>query len=180
MVAGMQGHALTYPTDDEGYESADEEPGRGMPRLLLVYVLLAATGIASGFLWRAYSSGVSVFSLVASVTGPIPSADDKPVGQGDIEALRQQAANAAQTAAAQLAAQQTEIKRLSDQVSALSGRLDLLQRPVTSAQAAMPSPTPHPALPRKKREPAKPAAVKPAGAVSTGGAPLAPPVQLTH
>lgn len=181
MVADMRGIAVTYPTDDDaGYESTDEGAGRGLPRLLLVYVLLAATGIASGFLWRAYSSNVSVFSLVASVTGSIPSTDDKPVGQSDIETLRQQAANAAQTAAAQLAAQQAEIKRLSDQVSALSGRLDLLQRPVTSAQAAMPSPAPHVAVPRKKPVPAKPAAVKPAGAISTGGAPLPPPVQLTH
>jgi uncharacterized coiled-coil protein SlyX len=176
----MRGLAVTYPNDDDGYESTDEEPGRGMLRLLLVYALLAATGIASGFLWRAYSNDVSVFSLVASVTGAITSTDDKPVGQGDIEALRQQAANAAQTAAAQLAAQQAEIKRLSDQVSALSGRLDLLQRPVTSAQAAMTSPPPHAAVPRKKPEPAKPAAVKPAGAISTGGAPLAPPLQLPH
>jgi uncharacterized coiled-coil protein SlyX len=181
MVGDMRGIAVTYPTDDDdGYESTDEESGRGLPRLLFVYALLAATGIASGFLWRAYSNDVSVFSLVASVTGSIASTDGKPVGQSDIETLRQQAANAAQTAAAQLAAQQAEIKRLSDQVSALSGRLDLLQRPVTSAQAAMPSPVPHAAAQRKKPELAKPVAVKPAGAISTGGAPLAPPVQLLH
>jgi hypothetical protein len=172
---------VTYITDNDSYETADEEPKSGVLRPILVFIVLAATGIASGFLWRAYGRDVSVISLVASVTGSASSAAEKPVRQSDFEALRQQVA-ALQSTAGQLAAQQAEINRLSDQVSALSGKLDLLQRPVTSAQAAIPLPAPHAvrSVPRKKPDLTKQAAVKPSGAVSTGGAPLAPPLQLSR
>jgi hypothetical protein len=172
---------VTDITDDDCYETADEKPKPGVLRPVLVFIVLAATGIASGFLWRAYTNDVSVFSLVASVTGSASSTADKPVGQRDFEALRQQVA-ALPSTAGQLAAQQAEIKRLSDQVSALSGKLDLPQRPVTSAQAAMPLPAPHAVrpVPRKKPDLTRQAAVKPSGAVSTGGAPLAPPPRLAR
>jgi hypothetical protein len=178
---GHAGFAVTHITDDDSYETADADPKRGVLRPILVFIALAATGIASGFLWRAYSNDVSVFSLVASVTGSASSTAEKPVGQSDFEALRQQVA-AMQSTAGLLAAQQAEIKRLSDQVSALSGKLDLLQRPITSAQAAIPLPAPHAAapIPRKRPNITKPAAVNPAGAISTGGAPLAPPLQLAR
>ena len=172
---------VTFITDDDSYETGDEEPKSGVLRPILVFIVLAATGVASGFLWRAYGRDVSVFSLVASVTGSASSTAEKPVRQSDFEALRQQVA-AMQSTAGQLAAQQAEIKRLSDQVSALSGKLDLLQRPVTSAQAAIPLPASHAVrpVPRKKPDLTKQAAVKPSGAVSTGGAPLAPPLQLSR
>lgn len=60
---------MTYITDDNSYETADEDPKSGVLRPILVFIVLAATGVASGFLWRAYGRDVSVISLVASVTG---------------------------------------------------------------------------------------------------------------
>lgn len=78
-----------------------------------------------------------------------------------------------------LAAQQAEIKRLSDQVVVLSGKLDLLQRPLSSAQAALPAAAPAPAAPKPvaAAKPKKPA-VQSTGSISTGGAPLPPPAPL--
>jgi hypothetical protein len=91
-----------------------------------------------------------------------------------------------------LAAQQAEIKRLTDQVASLSGRLDQLQRPAASAPAVVPAANSSAAAPvaKKKTEAQKPVAssvkpaaqklidTKPTGAVSTGGAPL-PAAPLT-
>jgi len=102
--------------------------------------------------------------------------------QGDLDVLRQQITGSVQSTQQLLAAQQAEIKRLSDLVSVLSGKLDLLQRPVTSAQAAMPAvaaPKTVAPAPKKKSDVVKPVAAKPGelkptttGAISTGGAPL--------
>lgn len=102
---------------------------------------------------------------------------DKPVMLGDLRALQQQIAGSVQTTERLLAAQQAEIKRLSDQVVVLSGKLDLLQRPLTSAQGAIPPPAPKPVTSAAKP---KPAPVQTTGTISTGGAPLPPPVPLTR
>jgi uncharacterized coiled-coil protein SlyX len=134
--------------------------------------MLAAAGSGSALLWRGY--GDPSFTAVAATAAPVAG---KPVGLGDLQALQQQVAASMQSTEKLLTAQQAEIKRLTDQLSLLSGKLDLLQRPVTSAQAALPPPAPKPVAPAPRK---KPAAPQPAGAISTGGAPLAPPVQLTR
>ncbi|MDO8400633.1 MAG: hypothetical protein Q7T45_22725 [Bradyrhizobium sp.] len=97
-----------------------------------------------------------------------------------MQALQQQVAGSVQSTERLLAAQQAEIKRLSDQVVVLSGKLDLLQRPLSSAQAALPAAAPAPAAPKPvaAAKPKKPAAVQSTGSISTGGAPLPPPAPL--
>ncbi|MES2196515.1 MAG: hypothetical protein V4517_19010 [Pseudomonadota bacterium] len=97
---------------------------------------------------------------------------DKPVGLSDLTGLQQQIAGSVQSTERLLAAQQAqqaEIKRLSDQVAALSGKLELLQRPMAAAQAAIPAPAPKPVAAAK---PKKPAPILSTGSISTGGAPL--------
>jgi hypothetical protein len=79
---------------------------------------------------------------VSSTTDAAPV--DKPTGHGDLAALRQMITESTQASQRLLAAQDAEIKRLSDQVLALSSKLELMH-PMTSAQAAMPMPTPGPA-----------------------------------
>jgi uncharacterized coiled-coil protein SlyX len=140
---------------------------------------LAILGIASAFAWRAYD-GVP-FALPSFLSGagqtaapPAVAAADKPVELKDLQALQQQIVGPLQSNAQLLAAQQAEIKRLSDQVSALAAKVDALEHPATSAQASLPAsapPSPAPAAPHKK-----PAAPKPAPGISVGGAPL-PPAQ---
>jgi hypothetical protein len=149
-----------------------EEPKRGPWLSIVVVIGLAIIGVASAFLWRAYSDSVSPYSSFASAKGPATvDAADKPVTLKDFQAFQQQIAGPLQSTTQLLAAQQAEIKRLADQVSVLSAKVDLLQRPLASAQAAMPAPQPVAPAPRRK-----PAPPKPAGPISTGGA----PIQLTR
>jgi uncharacterized coiled-coil protein SlyX len=98
-------------------------------------------------------------------------AEDKTVGLKDFQAFQQQITATLQSTAQLVAAQQAEIKRLSDQVAALGATIDTLQRPAASAQAAAPAP-PAPVAARKK-----PAAPKQPPAISVGGAPLPPPTR---
>lgn len=136
---------------------------------------LAIFGIASAFAWRAYGGGPLTLPSFAFATGQ-PAAPavvaDKPVGLKDLQALQQQIAGPLQSNAQLLTAQQAEIKRLSDQLSALAAKVEALERPPASAQASLPAsapPSPAPVAPRKK-----PAAPKSPPGISVGGAPLPP------
>jgi uncharacterized coiled-coil protein SlyX len=186
---------VTHRTIDDWDEEADEAEeagsGRGWLAYIVIGALLVGTGSGSALLWHAAGGGPLQSMLPQSAA----SSASMAVKVGEVDALRQQVQQMTslnQSAQQSLAAQQAEIKRLSEQVATLSGKLDLVQRPVTSAQAAIP-----PAKPaaKKKLETPKPVAAvrpepkpeskpdskqgvdpKPTGAISTGGAPL----QLTR
>jgi hypothetical protein len=175
--------------DDSFEDKADDsEPGGWRSRILIVLVL-ASVGSASAFAWKG-AGGPSLTSPVSERAAPRPS---EPLpARSDIEAIRQQMAAQAQSSQQSLAAQQAEIKRLTDRVASLSVRLDQLQRPAASAPAVVPAANSSAAAPVAKRKTeaqkpigpsVKPAAqklidTKPTGAVSTGGAPL-PTAPLT-
>jgi uncharacterized coiled-coil protein SlyX len=181
----------SYAVEDEAYDTEDDEPRRGLGSWILILALLMGTGSGSALIWRTFGGGSILPSLTSSTVAV--AAAEKPSAQADLSALRQEITGSVQSTQQVLAAQQAEIKRLSEQVSALNGKLELLQRPVTSAQAAIPAPVP-PApkavapAPKKKPEAAKPIAAKPdeakpfeakpveakpaGGPISTGGAPL--------
>jgi uncharacterized coiled-coil protein SlyX len=134
---------------------------------------LAIFGIASAFAWRAYDGGPLTLPSFPSGTGqtaapPAVATAEKPVTLQDLQALQQQIAGPLQSNAQLLAAQQAEIKRLSDQVSALTAKVDTLQHPPASAQTAIPQPV-APAAPAARK---KSAASRPPPGISTGGAPL--------
>jgi hypothetical protein len=167
---------VAYRTDDELDDIPVDEPGRGPLFHVIIGVMLACFGSGSALVARAYGMGLPTlpsFTSVASVaSSPAPVAV-KPVALSDLQALQQQVTGSVQSTERLLAAQQAEIKRLSDQVVVLSGKLDLLQRPLASAQAALAAPVPVPApKPVAAAKPKKPAAVRSTGAISTGGAPL--------
>jgi hypothetical protein len=164
-------------------EEADEdeaEPVRWLPRILVV-ALLAAGGSGAAFI--VHASGGSLQSLAPQAVTPKGAAvAEKPAAQAELDALRQQINTLNQSNQQLLAAQQAEIKRLTEQVGTLSGKLELLQRPVTSAQAAIAPVKPGIPMPVAKKDAAKPVAAakpvpkpvdtRPTGAISTGGAPL--------
>jgi uncharacterized coiled-coil protein SlyX len=141
---------------------------------IAVAVVLAVFGAGSAWLWHSFGGELPALPSFAS-SGAAPGAaptevPDKTVGLKDFQAFQQQVAGTMQSTAQLVAAQQAEIKRLSDQVAALAAKIDTLQRPAATAQAAAPvppPPTPAPAAPRKR-----PAAPKQPPAISTGGAPL--------
>ena len=157
----------------------EDERSRGwLSRILVVFALLAGAGGVAAIKWTS-AGGASFRSLMEATAAPFVA--ERPT-KGDTEALHQQIV-------VLVTAQQAEIKRLTDQVAKLSGKLDQLQRPVASAPNTIPTvKSAAPALPPKKRieasksvATAKPAErelfdIKPTGAVSTGGAPL--PIEL--
>ena len=154
----------------------ERKPKRRLLVPIVVSVLLAATGSGSALAWRSFGGGFAAFPTSAPVAsvpvaGPVA---DKAVGSREFQAFQQQIAGSLQATERLLAAQQAEIKRLSGQVATMTEKLDLLQRPVASAQAALPAPAVKPVRPPRN----KPAEPKPAGAISAGGAPLPPPAQL--
>lgn len=174
--------------DDDLYEVDEDEPRRGLLSWILIVALLIGTGSGSALIWRTFGGGPILTSLTSTTTAIATT--ERPSGRADLDVLRQEITGSVQSTQQLLAAQQAEIKRLTEQVSALSGKLELLQRPVTSAQAAIPAPAPKAVVPAPKKKPeiakpvaAKPADVKPAdvkpaeakptnGPISTGGAPL--------
>jgi hypothetical protein len=189
------GCAVTYRTDDDELDDTPvKEPGRGPLYHIVVTVMLVCFGSGGALVSRAYGltlpalPAMPSFTSTASTPAASPAAPvaAKAVAPSDLQVLQQQLAASVQTNERLLAAQQAqqvEIKRLSDQVAALSGKLDLLQRPMAAAQAALPAAAPNPASAPKPvvaAKPKKPTPVQSTGTISTGGAPLPPPVSLTR
>ena len=168
---------MTYRTDDDydadaGYD-AEEEPERTSPvRLVIVAVLLAMLGAGSAWLWRAYNT--ASFPSFASGSAAPPAIVQQGVGTEEFKALQQQLTGQMQAAAQLVASQQTEIKRLSDQLAALTAKIDALQRPAAPAPAAK-QVTPV----RKKPAPA-PVAAAPAEAAPPPAQQPAAPLQLNR
>lgn len=183
---------MTYRIDDDRYDEPEEEPKRASwvstadepeeePKranwvsTAVVALLLACIGVGLAFFWRAYGGSVSALPSAASVSGPaaappggVTGATEK--GLSDLQAVQQQLAGQMQAATQLLASQQAEIKRLSDQLAALTGKIDALQQPVT------PAPVGKQVAPVRKK-PAAPAVAAPAGAATP---PPAPPLQLSR
>jgi uncharacterized coiled-coil protein SlyX len=152
--------------DQEPPEEPEDE--RRIAPLVVGAFVLAIIGSASAFAWRTYGgTPYPSFSLGSSSASSAP----KTVGLDEFQAFQQQIAGQTQSNAQALAAQQAELKRLSDQMAAVSGKIDAIQSSIASARAALPAAPP---------KPTKAAAAKPKTPISTGGTPLPPPVQLTH
>lgn len=154
--------------------------------LIAVLLILGAGG---GYLWLNYSETLT--DMAHAVTGSTGSHEgaqalasasaEGGVNAADFAAFQQQTGSSIQTATDLLAAQQAELKRLSDQiqglttqVAGLTAKIDQSQGRVAMPQVAPAStlaaaPAPVRALPKAVRR--KPAD-KPAGAISVGGAPL--------
>jgi hypothetical protein len=152
-------------------------------------VVLLLLGIAGALVWLNLDTVTDLLhgsaapaTSTASNADVLASATDPAVSAADFAAFQQRTGDAMQTATGLLNAQQTELKRLSDQVqgltlqvSNLTSRIEQLQPSRASgapAAAATPATAPTaarsaPAAPRKRTS-----ADRPAGAISVGGAPL--------
>jgi uncharacterized coiled-coil protein SlyX len=154
---------------DETHPLQQPSPPRTRWLPIAIVAGLAVFAVASALLWQVWGDALPALPSFASTTAPAPAAvPDKAVGLKELEALQQQIATTTQSTAQSVAAQQAEIKRLSDQVAALAAKIETLQNPATSAPAvAPPPPPPAPSAARKR-----PAAAKLPSGISTGGAPL--------
>jgi hypothetical protein len=156
---------------DETHALPQPPPQRRRWVPIAVVAGLAVFAVVSAALWQVWGVGLPTLPAFTSAIAPAPAdVPDKTVGLKDLEALQQQIAATAQSTAQSVAAQQAEIRRLSDQVAALAAKIEQLQNPAPSAQADAPAP---PAAPAGRKRPA--AASKQPPGISVGGAPLPPP-----
>jgi hypothetical protein len=137
---------VTYQTDPYVTDDApedDEISDRKFASRILIFSILVGIGCGSALAWRwPFRFGASPPVPVSSTTDA--ASIDKPAEQGNLAALRQMITESTAASQRLLAAKDAEIKRLSDQVLALSSKLELMH-PMASAQATMPMPTPGPA-----------------------------------
>jgi uncharacterized coiled-coil protein SlyX len=139
--------AVTYRNnDDADYEPEEIEAPerRRWPAYIVVVVMLAAIGIVSALLWRAY--GNSALSLPSFGSTAPADTGDRVVTLKELQALQQPIIAQTQTATQLLTAQQAEVKRLSDQMAALNAKLDALSHSVASVQP--PAQVPKPVVPQ--------------------------------
>jgi uncharacterized coiled-coil protein SlyX len=153
---------------DVEYEPEEAPQGRHWI-WVIVFVGLAATGSASAFLWSAYGNNVPTFPSFGST--PPADTGDKVVLLKDLQAFQQQITAQTQAATQMLGSQQAEIKRLSEQMTALATKLDTLQRSVTSAPVPPPAVIP---LPPVRKKPAVPNPVE----APPAEAPPSPPLRV--
>jgi uncharacterized coiled-coil protein SlyX len=153
-----------YDNNDIDYGSPEEPEGKRRALYTIAGVfMLAIIGTGSAFVWRAYYPSFAFGRSPAST-------EPKTVGLAEFQAFQQQINSQMQANAQILAAQQADVKRLSDQMATISAKMETIQSSIASARAALPA-----VIPTTTKKPAKP---KPS-AISTGGGPP-PPVQLTH
>jgi hypothetical protein len=158
--------------DDVDYE-LEEAPRRGRGWIyVVVFLVLAASGSASAFLWRAYGNNFSLFPSAGSTS--LADSGDKGVMLKDLQNFQQQITAQTQATSQLLGSQQAEIKRLSEQMTAFGTKLDALQHSLTSAQVAAPAPiplkpAPVPLPPVRKKPVPKPAEEPSADVPSSSG-----------
>jgi uncharacterized coiled-coil protein SlyX len=152
--------------------------------VVIAVVLLVAIVAAGGFLWFDYSDLIRSASFAGQPAGaPVVVSSVETVTLKDFQSFQQQTAESLQSAAQDIAAQKADLKNLSNQVSALSAKIDAMQsapQPPVSLSAPVELPTGSPqsgapagrasAIGARRKLPVP----KTSGPISIGGAPLPP------
>jgi septal ring factor EnvC (AmiA/AmiB activator) len=140
-----------------------------VPGVLMIVSVMV--GIASASFWFTYGHLVSSAFVTAPPDVPpvIATGENNSVTREDIESLKQQIDGSSKLASEDLNAQKTDLKKLSDQVTALADKIDDLQaaqRAISAHAEIQPKPVARsPAAARKR-----PVAPKPKEPSPTGGA----------
>jgi hypothetical protein len=141
----------------------------------LTFVALVVIASALALLWFTYGDLVRSALFPALSIPPTVASGEEPVSQKDIESLKRQTAESLQSMSNDLDAQKQQLKTLSDQVSALTAKVDALLSATAPAQTTgVPAQPVAPARPAVVAAPRKPPTPKPSGRISVGGAPLPP------
>ena len=139
-----------YDSESEYLDTAEaEEPVWRPWRMIAVVLLLVCLGSGLAFGGRYYGNDYA--GLAGQKTEANPNVTN--ILQG-LQQSQQAIAADAQRNLEVLAAQQVEIKRLSEQISQVAGNLDSLRASIQGAQASAPPPIEKP--PQKKKPAPKP------------------------
>jgi hypothetical protein len=136
-----------------------------VPGALVIAAALATIAVGAGYLWLNYDRLVALY-VAQPVAAPAVGITIDTVTSKDFQIFQQRTAESMQSAVQDIAALQTDMKRLSEQLSVLASKTDavrIVEQPAAPLTPARPSVV----APRKK-----PPIPKPAGAISVGGAPL--------
>ncbi|WP_299809824.1 hypothetical protein [Tardiphaga sp.] len=94
--------------------------------------MLMFIGSASAFAWRVYEGRTNSGSTLGSSVTP----DPKRATLAEFNVLKQQISGQMQLNAQALAARQAELKQLSEQLTAVSAKFDVLEQSMLNARAA--------------------------------------------
>jgi hypothetical protein len=170
-------------TDDIDHQVREALKRRRRSSRVLLYVcLLAAIGGTSGYLWLNYDSLAKLAFAERSSAAPEVDRSYTGVSQKDFEAFRREMADSLRSTIEDMDAQKADLKKLSDQVTALAAKIDALQSsaPATGSLSAPAELRPGAQPVTADRSPVvaarkKPPAPKTIGPISVGGARLPPP-----
>jgi phage shock protein A len=153
---------------------------RRSPVVPIVVVVFAVVASGAAYLWLNYGDQIRSGVSAPSPGGPVIASGEESVSRAEFDTFKRQAAESLQSTVEGLDAQKADLKKLADQVAALSAKVDALQSGTSAipaqtssvVPAATPVVPPRPATVAQRR---KPPAPKPPGPISIGGAPLPPP-----
>ena len=156
-------HDEDYDSESEYLDTAEaEEPVWRPWRMIAVVLLLVCLGSGLAFGWRYY--GKDYAGLAGQKTEARP---DVSIRLQELQQSQQAIAADAQRNQEMLAAQQEEIKRLSEQIAQVAGNLDSLRASIEGAQASAPpppqkkKPAPKPSIEQHNAPPPKPPSLAP-------------------
>jgi hypothetical protein len=172
-----QGFPVTDDLDRQVREALKRR--KGSSRVFLYVCILSAIGGTSGYLWLNYDNLAKLAFAERSSAAPKVDSRDTGVTQKDFEALKRQMAESTRSTIEDMDAQKADLKKLSDQVTALAAKIDALQSS-TRATGSLSAPSDiragsQPAVPARVPLIAakkKPHAPNRTGGISVGGAPL--------
>jgi uncharacterized coiled-coil protein SlyX len=148
---------------------------RRWPLVLLFLVVLALVGVGGVYMWA--NIGTFVQSFAREAPDNRDDAGDK-AALPDLLAIQQKISDDLETLSKAVADQQEQLKTVVDQLAALASKVDALERPAVPVQIPPPMAAPARSLApiaeaaAKPKKPTLPRTPKPAGPISTGGAPL--------
>jgi uncharacterized coiled-coil protein SlyX len=148
---------------------------RGSSKGLLYVFLVTAVAGTSGYIWLNYDSLANLAFAERPSGKPAIESNGAGVAQKDFETLKRETAESFQSMNEVIAAQKAELKGLSDQISALTVKVDAMQSAAPAfgaisapAEPRQPPAAMTPAIAARKKAP------KTTGPISVGGAPLPP------
>jgi uncharacterized coiled-coil protein SlyX len=138
-------------------------------RVLGFIAVLAVVGAAAGYVFLNYDRLVGAAPAMQSTAAPPVGNSPDTIPLQEIMSLQEQMAESLEATRRDLVTQQSDLKKLSDQVSALAAKIDGLQN---SARPPAPPDPVRPAAITAQRTATAQRPPKPTGAISVGGVPL--------